>query len=89
MVIWLTTLEAFPKDKQFASPIVANNIRTHPENSLPNINYLNRRSSVGQPVEMGPDLRESEAGGRRSRAAANLWSAVGIHRNRSGLSKGL
>jgi hypothetical protein len=25
MVIWLTTLEAFPKDKQFTSPIVANN----------------------------------------------------------------
>ena len=25
MVIWLTTLEAFPKDKQLASPIVANN----------------------------------------------------------------
>jgi len=25
MIIWLTTLEAFPKDKQFASPLVANN----------------------------------------------------------------
>lgn len=25
LVIWLTTLEAFPKDKQFESPIVANN----------------------------------------------------------------
>src|SRR6266540_2372674 len=25
MVIWLTTLEAFPKDKQLTSPIVANN----------------------------------------------------------------
>jgi len=25
MVVWLTTLEAFPKDKQFESPIVANN----------------------------------------------------------------
>jgi len=25
MIIWLTTLEAFPNDKQFASPIVANN----------------------------------------------------------------
>jgi hypothetical protein len=25
MIIWLTTLEAFPKDKQFDSPIVANN----------------------------------------------------------------
>src|ERR1043165_8913991 len=25
MVIWLTTLEAFPKDKQLSSPIVANN----------------------------------------------------------------
>ena len=25
MVIWLTTLEAFPNDKQFASPLVANN----------------------------------------------------------------
>jgi hypothetical protein len=25
MVIWLTTLEAFPKDKQFDSPILANN----------------------------------------------------------------
>ena len=25
MVIWLTTLEAFPKDRQFDSPIVANN----------------------------------------------------------------
>ncbi len=25
LVIWLTTLEAFPKDKQFSSPIVANN----------------------------------------------------------------
>src|SRR5258706_7928797 len=25
IVIWLTTLEAFPKDKQFASPLVANN----------------------------------------------------------------
>ena len=25
MVIWLTTLEAFPIDKQFASPLVANN----------------------------------------------------------------
>lgn len=27
MVIWLTTLEAFPKDKQLTSPIVANNPR--------------------------------------------------------------
>jgi len=27
MVIWLTTLEAFPKDKQFDSPIVANNFQ--------------------------------------------------------------
>ncbi len=26
LVIWLTTLEAFPKDKQFSSPIVANNV---------------------------------------------------------------
>lgn len=26
MVIWLTTLEAFPIDKQFASPLVANNV---------------------------------------------------------------
>lgn len=25
LIIWLTTLEAFPKDKQFSSPIVANN----------------------------------------------------------------
>ena len=25
MIIWLTTLEAFPKDKQFESPLVANN----------------------------------------------------------------
>src|SRR5574341_1393769 len=25
MIIWLTTLEAFPKDKQLSSPIVANN----------------------------------------------------------------
>lgn len=25
MVVWLTTLEAFPKEKQFASPLVANN----------------------------------------------------------------
>jgi hypothetical protein len=25
LVVWLTTLEAFPKDKQFSSPIVANN----------------------------------------------------------------
>jgi hypothetical protein len=27
LVIWLTTLEAFPKDKQLASPIVANNTK--------------------------------------------------------------
>jgi len=26
LVIWLTTLEAFPKNKQFSSPIVANNV---------------------------------------------------------------
>ncbi|HET9588367.1 MAG TPA: SGNH/GDSL hydrolase family protein [Anaerolineales bacterium] len=26
MIIWLTTLEAFPRDKQFDSPIVANNV---------------------------------------------------------------
>ena len=25
LIIWLTTLEAFPNDKQFTSPIVANN----------------------------------------------------------------
>ena len=25
LVIWLTTLEAFPKEKQLSSPIVANN----------------------------------------------------------------
>jgi hypothetical protein len=25
MIVWLTTLEAFPKDKQFESPLVANN----------------------------------------------------------------
>jgi hypothetical protein len=27
LILWLTTLEAFPKDKQFSSPIVANNAR--------------------------------------------------------------
>src|SRR5258706_13313095 len=56
MIIWLTTLEAFPKDKQFASPIVANNaeriqhlIAKYDLNASPNdsaLKYLSKQDQT-------------------------------------------
>jgi len=82
MVIWLTTLEAFPKDKQFASPIVANNaervrdlIFKHELNASPKdpaLNYLSKQDQtfVSQ--------RRAVADLIRLQIYGALWASTGI-----------
>ena len=65
MVIWLTTLDAFPKDKQLTSPIVANNAeRIRELYCQVQVACRSERSSTGQRLEMGANLPESETGCR-------------------------
>ncbi len=59
MVIWLTTLEAFPKDKQLTSPIVANNAERI-QGLITNYQLpLDPNDpALGQPLQMGTNFRE-------------------------------
>lgn len=86
LIVWLTTLEAFPNDKQFSSPIVANNAERM--QSLITTYHLSRSISAGP---IGPALanvskREQTFVSQR-RAIADLirlqiygalWASTGI-----------
>jgi hypothetical protein len=82
MVIWLTTLEAFPKDKQFDSPIVANNA----ERVRQLITNYQLPMTPGHPDLVNSSARDQTFVSRR-RALADLlrlqmygvlWAATGI-----------
>jgi hypothetical protein len=82
MVIWLTTLEAFPKDKQLASPIVANNAQRVQEL----ITRYQLPFDVNDPAFVKPSIWNQTFVGQR-RAAADLlrlqiygalWASTGI-----------
>jgi lysophospholipase L1-like esterase len=82
MVIWLTTLEAFPKDKQLTSPIVANNAQRVPRIIA---NYQ-LPFNANDPALVKPSSWEQTFAGQR-RAVADLlrlqiygalWASTGI-----------
>ena len=82
MVIWLTTLEAFPNDKQFDSPIVANNA----ERVRALIEKYNLSADPNDPALVTPSKWDQTFVGQR-RALADmlrlqiygaLWSSTGI-----------
>jgi hypothetical protein len=82
MIIWLTTLEAFPKDKQFASPIVANNaerirqlIAKYDLNAAPNDSALVRLSKQDQTFV---SQRRAVADLIRLQIDGALWASTGI-----------
>jgi len=82
MVIWLTTLEAFPSDKQLTSPIVANNAErirgliTHYQLSLnPNDQALINASKWDQTFV---SQRRAVADLLRLQIYGALWAATGI-----------
>jgi hypothetical protein len=82
LVIWLTTLEAFPRDKQLSSPIVANNAERVQQ-------LIDRYSLQANPND--PELAQASKGNQtfvsRRRALADLvrlqiygvlWASTGI-----------
>ncbi len=78
LVIWLTTLEAFPLDKQLTTPLVANNPQA--------VNLLMEKFDLPLPHQTLPAFWERTIVGRR-RALADvfrlqmygvLWAATGI-----------
>jgi hypothetical protein len=82
MVIWLTTLEAFPKDKQLSSPIVANNAGRVREL----ITKYTLRADPNDPALVNPSKWDQTFVGQR-RAVADLlrlqiygalWASTGI-----------
>jgi hypothetical protein len=82
VVIWLTTLEAFPNDKQLTSPIVANN----PERVRRLITNYQLHFNADDPALVQPSTWDQTFVGRR-RAIADLlrlqiygalWAATGI-----------
>lgn len=82
MVIWLTTLEAFPKDKQLTSPIVANNT----EHIQDLIASYQLPLNMNDPELVKPSIWEQNFVSQR-RAVADLirlqiygalWAATGI-----------
>ena len=82
MVIWLTTLEAFPIDKQFASPLVANNADRVREL----ISHYGLSADVNDPALVKPSKWDQTFVSQR-RALADLlrlqiygalWSSTGI-----------
>jgi len=82
MVIWLTTLEAFPKDKQLTSPIVANNaeqvrdlITRYQLPFDPNDPALVRPSKLGQTLV---SQRRALADLLRLQMYGALWASTGI-----------
>jgi hypothetical protein len=82
MVIWLTTLEAFPKDKQFESPLVANNaerirdlIFKYELNASPNDSALVQLSKQDQTFV---SQRRAVADLIRLQIDGALWASTGI-----------
>src|SRR5258706_11427920 len=82
MIIWLTTLEAFPKDKQFASPLVANNaeriqhlIAKYDLNASPNDSALKYLSKQDQTFV---SQRRAVADLIRLQIDGVLWASTGI-----------
>jgi len=82
MIIWLTTLEAFPKDKQFASPLVANNaeriqhlIAKYDLNADPNDPALIKLSKQKQTFL---SQRRTVADLIRLQIDGALWASTGI-----------
>lgn len=82
MVIWLTTLEAFPKDKQLTSPIVANNA----ERVQQLITNYQLPFNVNDPALVKPSNVEQTFLGQRRAVAdllrlqiyGTLWASTGI-----------
>jgi hypothetical protein len=79
LVVWLTTLEAFPKDKQFDSPIVANNVER--------VGQLITNYQVPKPSVLNQPSKQEQAFVSQRRALADLirlqmygalWSSTGI-----------
>jgi hypothetical protein len=82
LVIWLTTLEAFPREKQLTSPIVANNaervrelIATYKLLADPNDPALVHASTWGQTLM---SRRRSVADLLRLQIYGALWASTGI-----------
>jgi hypothetical protein len=82
LIIWLTTLEAFPKEKQFDSPIVANNAKRIRElifkydlNASANDPALNQLSKQEQTFV---SRRRAVADLIRLQIYGVLWSSTGI-----------
>ncbi len=82
LIIWLTTLEAFPRAKQLESPIVANNaerirslIAKYELNASPNDPALNRLSKQEQTFV---SQRRALADLIRLQLYGVLWSSTGI-----------
>lgn len=82
MVIWLTTLEAFPIDKQFASPLVANNA----ERIRELVSRHGLSADVNDPALVNPSnwdqtfvsQRRALADLLRLQIYGALWSSTGI-----------
>ena len=82
LVIWLTTLEAFPKEKQFSSPIVANNA----ERVRQIINRYGLSADPNDPELVRPSIwnqtfvnqRRSLADLIRLQIYGALWASTGI-----------
>lgn len=82
LIIWLTTLEAFPKEKQFDSPIVANNaerirqlIAKYQLTANPNASALIKSSTLDQTFV---SQRRALADLIRLQMDGALWSSTGI-----------
>ena len=82
LVIWLTTLEAFPKDKQLSSPIVANNLE-RVDNLI--TNYQLSADLTSSELTPHSTWQETFIGQRRALADlvrlqlyGALWASTGI-----------
>jgi hypothetical protein len=82
MIVWLTTLESFPLDKQFSSPLVANN----PERVRMLIEKYDLSADPNDPALVQPSTWDQTFVGQR-RALADLlrlqmdgalWASTGI-----------
>src|SRR5829696_2761649 len=79
LIIWLTTLEAFPNDKQFSSPIVANN-HEHVEALLTNY-HLSLAPALVNASKQGQTFvsrRRAIADLIRLQIYGALWASTGI-----------
>jgi hypothetical protein len=88
MIIWLTTLEAFPEDKQFESPLVANNAERVREfifkyelnasTNHPALNYLSQQDQTFASQTSSPSGRRAVADLIRLQIYGVLWASTGI-----------